>query len=159
MHPPRLRVQWLVWSTSSIAIACVVVSIWLLVVSKGALGSSGYGGSVGSLLLPAIVLGLVAVGGLLGTLRPSNVIGVLFLAAAVVAGVSVAAGEMSGTATAWLSTWALYLGLVPLLVVLPLIFPDGRLLSARWRPALGAALVWLAASTLYQAVQPVDLAP
>jgi signal transduction histidine kinase len=159
MHRPRSSVKWLVWSMSSVAVACVAASIWLLVVSKGALGTAGYGGAVGNLLLPAIVLGLVAVGGLLGTLRPSNVIGLLFLAAAVVSGVSIVAGEVGGTASDWLSTWALYLGLVPLLVVLPLIFPDGRLLSARWRPALGAALIWLVISTLYQAVQPVDLVP
>ncbi len=38
--------------------------------------------------------------------------------------------------------WVWYPGLILLLVFLPLYFPNGRLVSARWRP-----LVWFAACT------------
>jgi hypothetical protein len=48
-----------------------------------------------------------------------------------------------GTAMAWLSAWVWVLGLTPMVTFGLLLFPDGRLLSARWRP-----LAWLAAAAV-----------
>jgi len=48
-----------------------------------------------------------------------------------------------GTAMAWLSAWVWVLGLTPMVTFGLLLFPDGRLPSARWRP-----LVWLAAAAV-----------
>jgi signal transduction histidine kinase len=48
-----------------------------------------------------------------------------------------------GTAALWANTWA-YAPAVSLTgLVLPLVFPEGRLLSPRWRPALWAALAFI----------------
>ena len=47
------------------------------------------------------------------------------------------------TAVLWMNTWA-YAPAVSLVgLVLPLVFPGGRLLSPRWRPALWAALAFI----------------
>jgi hypothetical protein len=48
-----------------------------------------------------------------------------------------------GTAVAWLSAWVWVLGLTPMVTFGLLLFPDGRLPSARWRP-----LAWLAAAAV-----------
>ncbi|MGY1913978.1 histidine kinase [Blastococcus sp. SYSU DS0973] len=42
---------------------------------------------------------------------------------------------------AWLTLWAWVPTFVPLATLLPLIFPDGRLPSPRWRPAVVAAVI------------------
>jgi hypothetical protein len=161
-----------VWSTCGTASVCVVVSFWLLWLSRDAHIDSGYGGFVGNLLAPLIVLALVAVGALIGTRRPGNMIAVLFSTSALIGGVATMASEYGGYSFAlgsgglpggpladWVGGWANYLAFVPLLIILPLIFPDGRLLSRRWRPVLGAASLWLVLSTVYQAVQPTNLHP
>ena len=158
MRSPRFRVQWLVWSTSGVALTCAAVSLWLLLLARGG-PSAGYGGVAGNLLMPVIVAALAAVGWLIGSRQPANVIGLLFSTSAVVTGLALVAGETGTLLGAWFNNWALYLALVPLLVVLPLLFPDGRLLSTRWKPVLAAAVPWLVLSTLYQAVQPGDLEP
>ncbi|SFP90483.1 Histidine kinase-, DNA gyrase B-, and HSP90-like ATPase [Geodermatophilus dictyosporus] len=41
----------------------------------------------------------------------------------------------------WSQTWTYQTGLVPLFVLVPLYFPDGRLPSPRWRPVARAAVV------------------
>jgi signal transduction histidine kinase len=55
----------------------------------------------------------------------------------------------------WVSNWLW----VPAYLIVPtvflLIFPDGRLPSRRWRPAMAAALAGIAASTLDWALRPV----
>src|SRR6202171_525361 len=171
MHPGN-RIRWLVWSTCAMALVSVVVSFWLLWLARDAHVDSGYGGFVGNLILPMIVLALAAVGALIGTRRPGNIIALLFSVAALIGGIAVMGSEYGGYSFAlrhgalpgdiladWVGSWALYLAFVPLLIVLPLIFPDGQLLSARWRPVLGAAAPWLVISTVYQAVQPTDLEP
>jgi two-component system, NarL family, sensor kinase len=48
-----------------------------------------------------------------------------------------------GTPALWLNTWLYAPALSLTGLVLPLVFPDGRLLSPRWRPALWAALAFI----------------
>ena len=40
--------------------------------------------------------------------------------------------------SAWVSSWVWVPGFLPLVTLLPLVYPDGRLLSPRWRPVAGA---------------------
>ena len=63
------------------------------------------------------------------------------------------------TAMLWLLTWADVpaTGLVGL--ILPLVFPDGRLLSPRWRPALWAAIAFIVLSVAGYAFVPQNLGP
>ena len=154
------------------AFVSVVVSFWLLWLSRDAHVDSGYGGFVGTLIIPLIVLALGADAALIGTRRPGNMIAVLFSTSALIGGLGTVGGEYGAYSFAlgngglpggligdWVGGWSTYLAFVPLLIILPLIFPDGRLLSRRWRLVLGAAAVWLVVSTVYQAVQTTDLHP
>lgn len=56
-------------------------------------------------------------------------------------------------AAAWVQSWSWVPAFFPLLTLLPLLYPDGRLLSPRWRPVAGAAalgtLLVTAAMALY----------
>jgi hypothetical protein len=95
------------------------------------------------------VSGSFAVVGALIAARTGNRLGWLFLAAATVSAVTVLAAAYAGPApagnlpgAAWTGwVFSVVLGAVgPLFWLTPLLFPDGRPPSARWRPA-----VWLAA--------------
>ena len=52
---------------------------------------------------------------------------------------------------AWLAQWTWILSFVPFVTLLPLLFPDGRLPSRRWRPVAVAAVGLLAAMVLFAA--------
>src|SRR4051812_42122239 len=92
-----------------------------------------------------IVSAFVLVGALLAARVPANPIGRLLLFSGVALASTVAAGSLatvaaSGGAPTWLLGLAMHLNeigfVIPIVVVLigiPLIFPDGRLLSPRWR--------------------------
>lgn len=92
----------------------------------------------------AFVLAFSTVGALIASKRPANPIGWLLLAAALcfaVGGVGVSlparsGGELSPALLAqWAGSWAWGLG-IGLAILVLLHFPDGRIPSRRWRPAL-----------------------
>ena len=102
----------------------------------------------------AVILGFGLVGALIAWRHPLNPIGWIFCAGALAfslsgLGESYAiytlfadpAGPLGGGSTiAWFSTWAWVPGGVALAIYFPLLFPSGRLLSARWRPVAAAAI-------------------
>lgn len=58
---------------------------------------------------------------------------------------------------AWLTIWTWVPAFVPFATLLPMIFPDGRLLSRRWRPVAGAAIALVVAMSLltaFTSIQP-----
>lgn len=57
----------------------------------------------------------------------------------------------------WLGSWLWAAGYVAILTVLPLLLPEGRLLSTRWRPTLALSGVSIAASSLWWALLPYPL--
>jgi hypothetical protein len=103
-----------------------------------------------------------AVGGALVAARhPGNAVGWLLLAVALM----IAIGELGETyihtrsnpgyvAVAWVNGWLFNVWLMLIVGFLPLLFPDGRLLSRRWRPVL-----WLAVATVTTQVLTVALEP
>ncbi|MFL5736853.1 MAG: histidine kinase [Actinomycetota bacterium] len=104
------------------------------------------------------------VGALVVSRTRGNPVGLLLLYGSALTAVSFAAGEImtalwrdgirSGTAVfvaAFLSNAGWILGIIPVVLFLPLIFPDGRLPSRRWRPLAWitwALLLFLTASIL-----------
>ncbi len=147
MTRPRLA-----WALFSLALAGGAVGIGLqATVPSAQLEASG-----GSLVLSATFVLVLMVFGLIGAVvaarLPDNPVGWLFLGLAVIEGVyelaigytfaSLRTPDLPGTAyTAWLTDWLSPVS--PALVALAfLLFPDGRLISRRWRPmALGCVLL------------------
>ena len=78
--------------------------------------------------------------------RPDLPLGWLFLAVGVVAGSrwwppstgsgGSKRGQSSADSALWWGNWLWVVGLVPIASLVPLLVPDGRLPSPRWRPAL-----------------------
>jgi hypothetical protein len=156
---------WLVWGLS---VALVVPAVPLH------LAGPRLGGVVVSVLevlvTTVLVLALSTVGRLIAARQPDNRVGWILLTA----GVAMAAafstggyvefsiaeppGRLPGTEwMAWVAQWILVLGLGQALVFLPLMFPNGRLLSRRWRPVGWLAAVTLAAVGLTLAFAPGKL--
>jgi two-component system, NarL family, sensor kinase len=92
---------------------------------------------------------------LLAALRPRYAGGWLMFATGVAFLVGQVADQVAETAApapaltaAWVSTWIYSPALVPLFVLVPLTFPDGRLPSRRWRPLVAAAVALIVALAL-----------
>jgi len=109
-----------------------------------------HGDTIDVLLTPALGV-LAGVGALLWRRRPENPIGPILLALALTVTASIAAeGVYSGSEgelrlLVWFDQWVIYLWFGLVGILLPLLFPDGRLPSRRWRWVLwaGAATVVL----------------
>jgi signal transduction histidine kinase len=115
-------------------------------------------------------MGVVAVlafgitGGWLARSRPRHPLGWLFLGLGLFSGTSLVCTEYGLRTLAdggplaewslWLANWLWVPGLVPIASVVPLLVPDGRLPSSRWRPALWLGGAAAAAAAVTFAVQP-----
>jgi hypothetical protein len=105
------------------------------------------------------------VGKLIVAREPSNAIGWIFCGVGAFAGVAVLfagyvathdAKHGAGQWAAWLGNWA-YVALLPVAVFVPLLFPDGRLPSRRWRAVARLGGVGIAAFTIGVACKPGPL--
>jgi hypothetical protein len=122
--------------------------------------------------VPVMALMLLAfstVGALVASRRPGNSVGWLFCGVGIAAGVGFASqfyadyalvaerGSVSGgSAALWLTKWTIVLVLTAL-TLFALVFPEGRLLSRRWRPAVWLALGGGTALALGFALDPGEL--
>jgi hypothetical protein len=109
--------------------------------------------SLGALLAVATV-GYSSVGALVATRQPHNAVGWMLLVFAIALSASATAEPYASTgavplgdAAAWLAQWADYVWVALALVFLPLVFPNGHLVSRRWWAA-----VWLGAVALMMTV-------
>lgn len=126
--------------TGSSALAAGVSDWWLM----GVTGALAFGGT-GAWVVWA---------------QPRQVIGWLFVAMGAASAVSFATTELGlwslsgpsrlpGTeALLWVGNWLWVTAILPVVAVVPLLVPDGRLPSARWRPALLAGLLSVVAGTM-----------
>jgi signal transduction histidine kinase len=123
----------------------MVVPVVLAVTLVVLLGRTGLWASTWTLLVSTVVGAVV--GALLAGVTPRLVVGWLMLATSVPFLVGMVAGQVAyvglvaspGTVEAamtalWVSNWIFPPALVPLFVLVPLTFPDGRLPSRRWAP-------------------------
>lgn len=110
----------------------------------------------------ALAFGLT--GGWLAAARPRLPVGWTFLAMGALAALSLASTEYGlrllgsdrggAGAALWLGNWVWVVSIIPVVAVVPLLLPDGRLPSRRWRPALGVGLVSVAAAAVSFALAP-----
>src|SRR5215217_4660506 len=103
------------------------------------------------------------VGGLIASRRPENPVGWFFLGSAgclVLAGIAyeyATYGLPAAWVMAWLLSWVWLPGVMLLLCFVPLYFPDGRLVSRRWRWAVGLALWFSATGAVLSALSPGEI--
>ena len=139
-------------------------ALWLLTVAIGVglTGAALEDGIVQFLSYAVFVLVFATVGALVASRRPRNPIGWILLSAGVayeVGGMSVAAAEGGGTGSwdtlmAWVGSWV-WMAAVGLVGTFGLLlFPSGRLPSARWRPVAWLSGAGLAALICGLALEP-----
>ena len=161
----RLTATRLAWSLWALCVALTIAAMVLFALSASVeiKGSS----RPLDLLSGLAFLAFPTVGALVASRRPENLIGWIFCGVGVVIGVSNFASEYAirallarpgslpgGKEAAWLGSWLFLPGVVLAGTFLLLLFPEGRLLSPRWRPA-----VWLAAAAIAALSIGLALAP
>jgi hypothetical protein len=141
------RWTWVAWSMSVVYVVGLLLGT-ILAVANGTFQRD----AASQIMLGLGFTAFMAVGALIVAYRPSNAIGWVFSAIALLAFTGQLASEYaiyayvtrpgslpSAILAAWYSSWPWYLVLALALVFLPLLFPTGRLLSPRWR-----SVAWLA---------------
>jgi hypothetical protein len=125
-----------------------------------------------ALLFGTVMQGMATLGVLIARREPRNPIGWIFCIAPLLVAVSVATGTYAawaddhnpgapGAAAAdWASTWPWVAGLVAYALLVPLLFPDGRVPTARWTLVLRADLAtiaWVAGLAAFSDSPPAPL--
>jgi len=133
----RAQQRRLGWSLFGLTVALVLVMLWL---------SAGREETFDTVLYGLLTLSLSGAGALIVTRHPGNAIGWIFLALGVSGGFwesaegwgyLAAERDLPGGAIGeWIILWSWIVDFAGWALVF-LLFPDGRLLSRRWRPWLG----------------------
>jgi hypothetical protein len=152
---------WLAWSLCALTVV-LVGGVVAFTLAQGA-------HLQGMTFLMAVVASAL-VGAVVASHRPRNPIGWFFLASAAcfaageatfryaVYGIVVAPGTLPGAeALVWPQTWLWAPGVALIIVFLPLYFPDGLLLSPRWRPVLGLAVLYSGTTAVVTAFMPGEV--
>jgi hypothetical protein len=135
------RLAWSMCALTLVFVGCVVVSIVL----HGSHNQS-------AIFLVAVISSCALVGAVVASRRPRNPVGWFFVVSAAsfaiaeatlryaIYGLVIVPGSLPlAHAMAWPSTWMWVPGIMLVLLFVPLYFPNGQLLSPRWR-----SLLWLA---------------
>ena len=131
------RIPWLVFA---VAVALGIVGMVLVVLNRNA----GLVAENAAFVMVFLTMGFI--GALIASRHPRNAIGWLFLMMAFLAALSALAGEYAryalvkrpgslpgGVWAAWLSDWMWLAAIFAPLIFVLLLFPNGRLLSPRWK--------------------------
>jgi len=157
----------LAWATWGVAIALAVGSVVFLVLGWSTQPPAGAFGFRGFAAIFALTFGTV--GAIVASRLPRNPIGWLFLAGAVLSGFQEMSNEYAiwavltrdrpavlGTNAAWVPAW-IWLPGTSVAMLTMFVFPDGHVLSPRWRWALGVGLAGTGLSALAFAFAPGPL--
>jgi hypothetical protein len=136
---------WIAWSLCLLCVALAAASLMLSLLNGRTLGEIFV--DEGIVMIATLTVAFSLVGALIASHRPKNLIGWIFCAAALFQGLSISGFEYAtyalitepgslplGAEVSWLGQWIWAPGLGLILVFLPLLFPDGRTPSRRWRP-------------------------
>src|SRR5215216_4742413 len=149
----------LAWSMCALSLVLTALSLFLLVLNSFPPPDLGvnYLGAVGFSVMGAVIV---------PHLSPNNPIGWLFCATGLLFGVTdfsieydiyallVAPGSLpAGEAAAWIFSWV-WVPAIGLGVFVPLLFPNGRLPSRRWRWFLWLSLLLILVGVIWQMLAP-----
>ncbi len=147
----RRATSYLAWALCALCVALAVASLILALLNGRTLGELFMSSDSSTVTLATLIVSFSVVGALIASHRSENLIGWIFLAAALCYGLLSAGDDYAtyalltnpgslplGAEASWLGQWIWAPGLGLILVFLPLLFPDGRPPSRRWRP-----VVWL----------------
>jgi hypothetical protein len=134
----------LAWSLCLLCVALAAASLILALLNGRTLGYIFV--AEGTVMIATLTVAFSVVGALIASHRPGNPIGWIFCAAALFQGLTNSGFEYAtyalitepgslplGAEVSWLGQWIWAPGLGLILVFLPLLFPDGRPPSRRWR--------------------------
>lgn len=157
----------LVWSMATVAVVVSLAGVVLRLTYATTTGDMA--GVLSHVALnPFLTIAYAIVGALVAARHPRNVIGWLFLAIGATYALNIgaaAAGDLTAILAGqrqlvrlplvrWLDNWFWMPGVFLPTVFVFLLFPDGRLLSSRWRPVLWAAALGLGMTMLALALHP-----
>jgi hypothetical protein len=148
------RAAWLAWSVCGLSVVLITCAVALAFLNSS---------DVRAVILPLVLTVSAVVGALVASRRPENPVGWFFLGSAVCFAITGVATEYAtyglagAQAMAWLQSWLWLPGVSLLLVFLPLYFPDGRLVTPRWRWLARTALVLCVGGALYSALSPGEI--
>ena len=161
--PWRLNGPVLAWASGGLCLALVVATVFLHSVNGGTPRGELTGWWASNAL---IGLALAVPGTVLADRRPRHPIGWLLGAGGVASAITGCGREYAvytlggrghqlpgGAVALWAAGW-LWEVAIGILVVVILLFPDGRLMSRRWRLLFGAAVFSVAADVLKVASAP-----
>jgi hypothetical protein len=176
--------RWLAWSLFALTVALGLGTLPLLVAVTRAASALGTPfppaaaaalqastlGWLQALVTLVVAWAFAALGALIVSRYPTHAIGWLFCALGVELVASgftanyalytlfVAPGALpGGLVAAWVQNWIWFVGIALGCALVPLRFPSGRLLSARWRPAMWLAVSVTVAVALLEAFRPGPL--
>jgi hypothetical protein len=154
----RRTAAWLAWSLCALTIALVTFVVVFSVF---------YQDNIRDLAFLLAVVSNALVGAVLASHRPRNPVGWFFVFSAAsfavseatfryaVYGLVIDPGSLPlARAMAWPATWLWVPGVLLVLVFLPLYFPNGRLLSLRWRPVMWLTILVSGATVVMWAFLP-----
>jgi hypothetical protein len=153
-HPAH-RAAALAWSLLAAWGILTVLNVWQT--RSGTAGENQY--------VAVFMTGYATVGAVTAARRPGNAIGWLLLTIALMLSFQ-AVGESyvlsrsnpGYLAVAWVCGWTFNVWFILLGVFLPLLFPDGRLLSRRWRPVLWSGVAAVLGTIVATGFRPGELA-
>ena len=152
---------WLAWSLWALTVPTTMLTLFFASLNEPS--SSSWD----KVLLPVVILAFSTVGALVGSYRPENAIGWLFLSGAllwivgeltleygVYALVTDPGALPAGVWAAWFGAWARGIGWFLIVTFLLLLFPVGRLPSPRWRLVFWGAVGFIVLYTLSSWLTP-----
>ena len=134
------------WAACAICVALMFTALAFLVLNRSTPGVSNFGSRIGDAAYGIALLAFPTVGALVASRRPENPIGWILTGVGILFGFAAFANEYAvyalltepgslpaGETMAWVGSWLFLAPLILSGTLLFLLFPDGRLLSRRWR--------------------------
>jgi len=165
----RQTASRIAWAVCAISIALTFAALAFLILNRStpSPAATAFGTRLGDATLGIALLTFPPIGALVASRRPDNPIGWIILGVGLLFSLAGFANQYgiyalltepgslpAGVTMAWLGSWLFLAPLILTGTLLFLLFPNGRLLSRRWRPVL-----WIAVLALVLALPGEALGP